>query len=46
MYKSLDGWSFATKAYKEVDFMKEIDSEEVRMMTEIIDPLVYKDIFA
>lgn len=42
-YRSLGGWTFAFDDYYTLDIMSRLDSAEFQKMTNIIDPLVYKD---
>lgn len=44
-YRALGGWSWALKDYYELNFTSYIDRPELVEMMEIVDPLVYKDIF-
>ena len=44
-YKAYGGWSFALKDYWELNYTASLDTEANRMLMEIIDPLVYKEIY-
>lgn len=42
-YKSYNGWSFALQDYTEMDIMSRLDSDNMRLLQENVDPYFYKD---
>ena len=42
-YKSYNGWSFALKDYTEMDIMSRLDSDNMHLLQENVDPYFYKD---
>ena len=45
MYKAYEGWTFAFKDYFEEDVTKDLDSDEFKQLTDIVDPYWYLERF-